>query len=146
MHNFCLFWGQLKSRPALLTIDDTDYDNELSISIIGLSGLTDLTLVIIKGEGVDRKKFSEPIKNILKKKLVSDTFYKLDGIKSCNYSLLILHRPLAEEGLLVILVNIRIAYESIVECYGTKFWRIHSVQHALSRILVSYTSEVYLKN
>ena len=102
MHNFCLFWGQLKSRPALLKIDDTDYDNELSSYIIGLSGLTDLTLVIIKGEGVDRKKISEPIKNILKKKLVSDTFNKLDGIKSCNCSLLILHRLLAEEGLLVI--------------------------------------------
>ena len=111
MHNFCLFWGQLKSWPVLLKIDDTDYDNELSLSIIGLSGITypDLTLVIIKGEGVDRKKISEPIKNILKKKLVSNTFYKLDGIKSGNCSLLILHRPLAEEGLLVILVNLRIA-------------------------------------
>ena len=68
-HNFSLFWG-----PACLALlpgsDDTDYDNELSTFIIRLSDLEDLTLVIIKGEGVDRKKTCEPIKNYLSEKVV----------------------------------------------------------------------------
>ena len=57
--------------------DDTDYDNELSCT--HYCAMTDLTLVIIKGEGVDFQKFFKHIKKLYIQRLVSQNEHIIDG-------------------------------------------------------------------
>ena len=74
-----LFIFGLVKEPAISPpkTDDTDYDNELSCT--HYCAMTDLTLVIIKGEGVDFQKIFKHIKKLYIQRLVLQNEHIIDG-------------------------------------------------------------------
>ena len=74
-----LFIFGLVKEPAIppLKTDNTDYDNELLCT--HYCAMTDLTLVIIKGEGVDFQKNFKHVKKLYIQILVSQNEHIIDG-------------------------------------------------------------------